>query len=102
MWFKNLQLYRLPSPWTIDLVEFDERLGKRPFQRCGSQDQASRGFVSPNRSDARVLASNQQWLIALRTVIGLNCMNGRTLDIDLGNGHFLHCSLKRAVGPTNI
>ena len=40
--------------------------------------------------------------IALRTVIGLNCMNGRTLDIDLGNGHFLHCSLKRAVGPTNV
>lgn len=40
--------------------------------------------------------------LALRTVIGLNCMNGRTLDIDLGNGHFLHCSLKRAVGPTNI
>jgi hypothetical protein len=40
--------------------------------------------------------------IALRTVIGLNCMNGGTLDIDLGNGHFLSCSLKRAVGPTNI
>lgn len=67
MWFKNLQLYRLPSPWAIDLVDFEERLGKRPFQRCGSQDQATRGFVSPNRSDARVISSNQQWMIALRT-----------------------------------
>jgi hypothetical protein len=39
--------------------------------------------------------------IALRT-IGLNCLNGRTLDIDLGNGHILHCSVKRAIGPTNV
>lgn len=40
--------------------------------------------------------------IALRTVIGLNCLGGSTLDIDLGNGHYLHCSLKRAIGPTNL
>jgi|GEM_PF-2561903 len=40
--------------------------------------------------------------IALRTVIGLNCLGGNTLDIDLGNGHFLHCSLKRAVGATDV
>ncbi|MFE8644154.1 hypothetical protein ACFX58_03605 [Sphingomonas sp. NCPPB 2930] len=39
---------------------------------------------------------------ALRTVIGLNCLKASTLDIDLGNGHTLHCSLKRAVGPTDI
>ena len=40
--------------------------------------------------------------IALRTVIGLNCLGGGTLDIDLGNGHFLHCSLKRAISPTSV
>ncbi len=40
--------------------------------------------------------------IALRTVIGLNCLGGNTLDIDLGNGHFLNCTLKRAVGATNV
>ena len=40
--------------------------------------------------------------IALRTVIGLNCLAGNTLDIDLGNGHFLHCSLKQAIGPTDV
>ena len=38
----------------------------------------------------------------LRTVIGLNCLNSHTLDIDLGNGHVLSCSLKKAIGPTNI
>ena len=40
--------------------------------------------------------------IALRTVIGLNCLGGNTLDIDLGNGHYLHCSVKKAIGPTNV
>ncbi|MFT4243530.1 MAG: hypothetical protein QM569_14755 [Acidovorax sp.] len=40
--------------------------------------------------------------IALRTVIGLNCLGGHTLDIDQGNGHVLHCSLKRVVGPTDV
>ncbi len=34
--------------------------------------------------------------IALHTVIGLYCLGGYTLDIDLGNGYFLHCSLKPA------
>lgn len=67
MWFKNLQLYRLPSPWPVELDVLEARLAQRPFQRCGSQDMASRGFVSPQRNDALVFASNQQWLIALRT-----------------------------------
>lgn len=40
--------------------------------------------------------------LALRKVIGMNCLAGNSLDIDLGNGHFLHCSLKRAVGATNV
>jgi len=67
MWFKNLQLYRLPSPWNIDLEKLESALAKRPFQRCGSQDMASRGFVSPNGTDVLVFSSNQQWLIALRS-----------------------------------
>ncbi|MCD6663484.1 MAG: hypothetical protein LT082_08800 [Comamonas sp.] len=40
--------------------------------------------------------------IALRTVIGLNCLGGNTQDIDLGNGHLLHCGVKRVIGPTDI
>lgn len=67
MWFKNLQIYRLPAPWPLELSAFEERLAKHPFVRCGSQDMTSRGFVSPQRNDALVLAANQQWLIALRT-----------------------------------
>lgn len=39
---------------------------------------------------------------ALRTVIGLNCLSGNVLNINLGNGHVLSCSVKKAVGPTDI
>ena len=28
MWFRNLQLYRLPTPWNIDLAKFDEQLSQ--------------------------------------------------------------------------
>ena len=38
----------------------------------------------------------------LRTVIGLNCLSGNVLDIDLGNGHILSCSVKKAIGPTDV
>ena len=38
----------------------------------------------------------------LRKVIGLNCLNGTVLNIDLGNGHVLSCSVKQAVGPTDV
>ncbi|WP_417070778.1 recombination-associated protein RdgC [Niveibacterium terrae] len=66
MWFKNLQLYRL-GDLKLSADELAGRLSRRPFQSCGSQDIASRGFVPPMRGGATVLASNQQWLIALRS-----------------------------------
>ena len=31
--------------------------------------------------------------LALRDVIGRHCLRDESLDIDLGNGHVLHCSL---------
>ena len=66
MWFKNLQLYRLPTPWAIDLAKLEEQLGRGPFQRCPSHEAMSRGWVSPRGDGALVHALNRQWLIALR------------------------------------
>ena len=34
MWFKNLQIYRLPTPWNIDLAKLDEQLARGTFSRC--------------------------------------------------------------------
>ena len=31
MWFKNLQLYRLPTPWNVDLAKLEEQLARGPF-----------------------------------------------------------------------
>ncbi|MDR0777320.1 MAG: recombination-associated protein RdgC [Azonexus sp.] len=65
MWFKNLQLYRLPTPWNIDLARFEEQLARGPFSKCPSNQPMSRGWVSPRQDGALVFALDRQWLIAL-------------------------------------
>ena len=65
MWFRNLQLYRLPTPWQVDLARLEEQLAHGPFRRCASHEPLSRGWVSPRGDGALVHASNRQWLIAL-------------------------------------
>jgi recombination associated protein RdgC len=63
--FKNLQVYRLPSPWAITLDELAEQLARRRFIPCGSQDPESRGWISPVDDDQLVHSVGGQWLIAL-------------------------------------
>lgn len=65
MWFRNLQLYRLPVPWNISLEKLDEQLQRGAFQRCPSHEPLSRGWASPRGDGALVYAQNRQWLIAL-------------------------------------
>ena len=65
MWFKNLQIYRLPTPWAIDLAKLDEQLARGEFTRCPSNQPMSRGWVSPRKDGALIYANNRQWLIAL-------------------------------------
>ena len=65
MWFKNLQLYRLPAPWNIELARLEERLARGPFVKCPSNQPMSRGWVSPRRDGALVFSLNRQWLLAL-------------------------------------
>ena len=65
MWFKNLQIYRLPTPWAIDLASLDEQLARGEFTRCPSSKPMPRGWVSPRKDGALIYANNRQWLIAL-------------------------------------
>jgi recombination associated protein RdgC len=65
MWFRNLQIYRLPAPWTMGLAKLDEQLARGAFVKCPSHQPMSRGWVSPRQDGALVYASNQQWLLAL-------------------------------------
>lgn len=65
MWFRNLQLYRLPAPWGMDLAKLEEQLARTPFQRCPSNQPMSRGWAAPRADGPLVHALNRQWLIAL-------------------------------------
>jgi recombination associated protein RdgC len=65
MWFKNLQLYRLPAGWDMSIEKLEEQLAKKPFNSCGSQDMESRGWLSPLGNDVLVHSVGGQWLIAL-------------------------------------
>ncbi len=65
MWFRNLQIYRLPENWALSADTLQEKLAARPFQPCGSQDMASRGWSSPTKDDRYVLAVKGQFLVSL-------------------------------------
>ncbi len=65
MWFKNLQIYRLPAKWDMSAERLEEQLAKKLFHPCGSQDTESRGWLSPLNNDVLVHAVGDQWLVSL-------------------------------------
>jgi recombination associated protein RdgC len=65
MWFRNVQLYRLPAPWDISPDALETQLAKQSFQSCGSQEMESRGWISPLGDDRYVHSVGGQWLITL-------------------------------------
>jgi recombination associated protein RdgC len=65
MWFKNLQLYRLPANWANTAEKLEEDLAKAPLSACGATDAQSSGWVSPRDGGPLVHSVNRQWLLAL-------------------------------------
>lgn len=65
MWFRNLQIFRLPAGWAVTAAEIEERLSRHPLQPCGGLDRQTRGWVSPRGNDSLVASRNRQMLIAL-------------------------------------
>ena len=65
MWFKNLQLYRLPKNWSADLAQVEQQLAKQTLQPCGSSVMQSIGWVAPRPDGPLIHAVNGQWLLAL-------------------------------------
>lgn len=64
MWFRNVQLYRLPEQWDMTAERLSEQLSRLSFQPCGSQDMQSLGWAPPLQ-DGLVYSVGRQWLIAL-------------------------------------
>ena len=67
MWFKNLQIYRLPAPWDMNAERLEAALTPQTFQPCTSLDMQSQGWISPCDNGMLVHTVNQQLLIALGT-----------------------------------
>lgn len=65
MWFRNLQIYRLQPGWAITAEALSEQLERLAFQPCGSQDAASRGWISVVADAPLVYTVGGQWLLCL-------------------------------------
>ncbi|MET3118742.1 recombination associated protein RdgC [Undibacterium sp. GrIS 1.8] len=67
MWFKNLQIFRLPSPLQIDVEELNAQLAKQAFSQCASGDMQSEGWASPRDNDLLVHSVGSQLFLLLAT-----------------------------------
>lgn len=67
MWFKNLQVYRLPAPWQVDAEKLEADLAPHAFQPCASLEMQSQGWISPRENGQLVYSLNKQMLILLGT-----------------------------------
>ena len=67
MWFKNLQLFRLPSHWSMTADALATALAPQAFLPCTSQQPASQGWVAPTADGRLVFASQRQLLLKLRS-----------------------------------
>ena len=65
MWFKNLQVYRLPAPWNVSAAQLENDLAPFAFQPCGSLDMQSQGWISPRDNGQLVHIVNKQMLLTL-------------------------------------
>jgi recombination associated protein RdgC len=65
MWFKNLQLYRLPKNWSAEAAPLEEQLARLTLQGCSATDPRSIGWVPPRDGGSLIHSVNQQWLLAL-------------------------------------
>lgn len=66
MWFRNLQIYRLPRPWAITAEQLEQQLARGPFVPTTGTDPMTRGWIAP-RAGALVHAANGHWLLRLQT-----------------------------------
>ncbi|MES2353007.1 MAG: recombination-associated protein RdgC [Pseudomonadota bacterium] len=65
MWFKSLQLFRIPSPAEITADGLAAQLEKHTLLPCSAMERQRVGWVAPNGKDSLVYSLNRQMLIAL-------------------------------------
>jgi recombination associated protein RdgC len=67
MWFKNLQLYRLPAGYALTADQLAEMIAPQAFTPATSLDMQSQGWTSPRENGLLVHTVNRQLLLSLKT-----------------------------------
>jgi recombination associated protein RdgC len=67
MWFKNLQIYRLPAPWAYTPEQLEAALAPHSFVPASSNELLRQGWDTPRPNGGLVHVVNQQMLILLGT-----------------------------------
>lgn len=67
MWFKNLQIYRLPAPWAFTPEQLEAALAPQSFVPATSNELLRQGWDSPRGNGSLVHVVNKQMLILLGT-----------------------------------
>jgi recombination associated protein RdgC len=67
MWFKNLQIYRLPAPWAFTPEQLEAALAPHSFVPATSNELLRQGWDTPRPNGGLVHVVNQQMLILLGT-----------------------------------
>jgi recombination associated protein RdgC len=65
MWFRNLQLYRLPKNWADTPSALEQQLATLTLQPCSASAMQSIGWIAPRPGGPLIHAVNRQWLLAL-------------------------------------
>ncbi len=66
MWFKNLKIYRLSSPWTLIGEPLEETLARHAYQSGNNLEMQSLGWVPPRENGRLAHVVNGQILLSLR------------------------------------
>lgn len=67
MWFKNLQIYRLPAPWAYTPEQLETALASQAFTPASSNELLRQGWDKPRPNGGLVHVVNKQMLIVLGT-----------------------------------
>ncbi len=67
MWFKNLQVYRLPARWAMTADKLAPMLAPHTFTPLGDLESLRHGWASPREDGALVHVVNKQMLVVLHT-----------------------------------
>jgi len=67
MWFKNLQIHRLPAPWSVTAEQIEQWLAPHAFQPGSSVEMQRHGWASPRDDGALVYSTHQQMLLVFRS-----------------------------------